>query len=158
MMGFIHNQVPIFGNDAASSPDIGQEQGMVDDDDMCGLSSTMGLVVRTDPASVKQAGLSAAFFSIRSQARPYRPFDRSPQADFGHVARTPSVEPYKNLCQNSGFLDGLGTQPSQRGEPPWAQIIPSALEHGSSEIHSDCRAQVWNVLVYQLVLQVDRIG
>ena len=70
VMGFIHDEVLVFGQHAVAGDDIRQQEGMVDDEDVGGLGGHAHLVEGAGAAGAAHADFGFAAFILGGKARP----------------------------------------------------------------------------------------
>ena len=131
---------------------------MVDNQEVGALSSQAGAVEGTHAPHALDAVLTAAILIFRGNAQPYFSFGLTVEVDLSPVAAARALQPDQYLAQNAHLIPGLGTAMAQALKAARAEVIGAPFEHGRAQIESESGAQVRDVFVDQLILQVDGVG
>ena len=159
VMGLVDDQVIVFGQHAVAGGDIRKQQGVVDDQQVGALRGLAGAVKGAGAAGALHAHFRLAAFIFGGDAHPDVAFGRTVQVDLIAVAAE-SLN-----CSQTSTLASTRISSTLSG-PRWrrtlqaarAEVIAAPFEHGRAQIDAERVAQVGDIFLDQLVLQVDRIG
>ena len=158
VVALVHDQVFVIGQNFAASGYVGQQQGVVDDQQVRGLSRLPGAEEGAGAAGTLQAGLGRAGVVLGGDVQPDIPLGWAGQVDLGAVAAAVLQRPNQHLGQDAHFVRSLRPVPAQVLEAARAEIVRAAFQHSGAQINAEGGAQVGNVLLDQLVLQVYGVG
>ena len=104
MMGLVHDQVIVGGQHVAAGGDVGQQQGVVDDQHVRRYGGLARLVERAGSAGGLDTGFAAAGIIFSRHARPHLALGRAGQVDLVAVARLVLEQPDQHLGQHAHFV------------------------------------------------------
>jgi len=159
-MGLVEDDHVVVGQDAhlvSPQGQVGEEQGVVDDQDLGVLDAPAGLVVEALPIVGTLASHAIAVLAghLVPDGRQGAEVEIRPRAVVG------ALGPAGNLAE---LLElGLAREEAGRAlqrvsHPPPAEVIAAPLDQHGGELQRDHAVEERDVLVDQLLLEADRVG
>jgi hypothetical protein len=158
VVGLVHDQVIVLGQHVAAGRHVREQQSVIDDQQMGGLGGQLGTIEGAASTGALQAGLIGTALVLSRQAQPDFALGRAGQVDLVAVAALFLPQPDQDFCQHAQFIHRLRSVLAQVGQAAWAQVIVATLEHSRAQLEAQGGAQVGDILLDQLLLQVDGVG
>ena len=154
----VHDQVVVLGEDLALQGLVGEQQGVVDHDQVRPLRPAPGAGEKAPPRPVIAAQLGRAVQRVRGQAG--RPAEGLPvvQGQLAAVPRLRLGQPEEDLRRQEPVGVALHPLPDEAAPAAQAEVVGPALEHRRLERRREGLAQDGDVLVVELLLEVDGVG
>ena len=105
VMGFVDDQVVVFGQHAAAGGHIREQQGMVDDQQVGALGGLAGAVEGAGAAGALHAHFGLAAFVFGGDADPDVALRRAVEVDLIAVAAVAELQPDQHLGQHAHLVD-----------------------------------------------------
>jgi len=156
MVRLVDNQVAVVGQHAVADLDIGQQQRVIDDQDVRRFRVAPCLVERARAVHLVAAPVERAALVLGAQARPDHVLLEPAQRDLALVAAVGLQQPDQDLRQHAQLAHRRRAAAAQRRQPARAQVVAAPLDHCRAAFHAQRLAQDRQVLVDELVLQINR--
>jgi hypothetical protein len=134
MVRLVDHQVLVLGQHVPAGDHVREQQRVIDDQDVRAFGGLARAPERARPAQIAGAAIGRAALGIGRNAAPGELLAGAEQRQLGAVAGLRGRQPDQQLRQQAHFLRAAHAAVPQSLEPPRAQVVGAALEHGRAEL------------------------